>query len=76
VRLEIRDFEFCDNKEWDVTVPPNLMPIEQDDTIKALLQYRLVLSVKMNLLEKMKPDSKEESKISANPILPFSVFSR
>jgi hypothetical protein len=41
-----------------VTVPPNLMQIDSDDSIKALVLYRIGLAARLNLLEKIAEESK------------------
>lgn len=54
-------------------MPPNLMPIDHDDAIIALIQSRVSLAAKLNLLRHLK--SQEESKVQ-DQVLPFTVFGR
>jgi hypothetical protein len=51
--MVIYDFEFVDSS-WDVQIPPNLQPVESDCEIKPMIDFRVALIVKLNLLEKLR----------------------
>ena len=49
IRMVISNFEFVDSF-WSVEVPPNLQQVEQDETIRSLLNYRVNLASKLSTL--------------------------
>lgn len=53
IRMVIYDFEFLESS-WDVQVPPHLQPIESDCEVKPMIDFRVALIAKINLLEKLR----------------------
>ena len=66
--MVIYDFEFVDSS-WDVQVPPHLQPVESDCEIKPMIDFRVALIVKLNLLEKLRVNTSNTT--SNDKIAPF-----
>lgn len=66
--MMIYDFEFVDSS-WDVQVPPHLQPVESDCEIKPMIDFRVALIVKLNLLEKLRVNASNTT--SNDKIAPF-----
>jgi len=66
--MVIYDFEFVDSS-WDVQVPPHLQPVESDCEIKPMIDFRVALFVKLNLLEKLRVNTSNTT--SNDKIAPF-----
>jgi hypothetical protein len=66
--MMIYDFEFVDSS-WDVQVPPHLQPVESDCEIKPMIDFRVALIVKLNLLEKLRVNTSNTT--SNDKIAPF-----
>jgi len=72
LRMTISDFEFVDNF-WNIQVPPNLRPIENDEIIRPMLMCRVEFTARLGLFNAM--SQKEETK-SQTKIAPFSHFAK
>jgi hypothetical protein len=66
--MVIYDFEFVDSS-WDIQVPPHLQPVESDCEIKPMIDFRVALIVKLNLLEKLRVNTSNTT--SNDKIAPF-----
>lgn len=68
IRMVIYDFEFLESS-WDVQVPPHLQPIESDCEVKPMIDFRVALIAKINLLEKLRVTT--PSSAATDKIAPF-----